>query len=72
MSKLKSDFQTGKAIAARPTTAEEKTNMKKARIIDENANIALVNLRRSIETKKADRLQKNLHLIDFDKPSQSV
>ena len=54
MNKVKVDAQTGKAVAV--VNQNEKENMKKARVIDENANIALVNLRRSIEAKKSERL----------------
>jgi hypothetical protein len=35
-------------------------------------SIALVNLRRQIERKKVERMQKNLHMIDFEKPNTHI
>ena len=35
-------------------------------------SIALVNLRRQIERKKVERMQKNLHMIDFEKSNTHI
>ena len=43
--------------------------MKKQRKIMENQDIALVNMRIQMEKNKAERIQKNLHLIDFERPN---
>ena len=65
---MKKHDETGEAMFDnRPKTLEEKTNMKKQRTMTENQNIALTMMRRTIEKKKADRIQQNLHLIDFNK-----
>ena len=72
MGRMKKDPFTGKAVVGKPTTKEAKTNMRKVMTIDENANVALVNMRATVEAKKIERLQKNLHMIDFERPSQSV
>lgn len=37
----------------------------------ENQNIALVNMKRTIEAKKAEKLMKNLHHIDFNDENSS-
>ena len=44
-----------------------KTNQDKARKMQEDRNIAMVNMKRQMETKKAEKMKKNLHLIDFPK-----
>ena len=68
MKKMKKHDETGEAMYDnRPKTIEEKTNMRKQRTMTENQNIALTMMRRTIEMKKAERMQKNLHLIDFNK-----
>ena len=72
MSRMKRDDRTGKAVNSQDLSKEEKTNQTKNRKIEESSNIALVNLRRTIEGKKVEKLQKNLHLVDFERPSQSV
>lgn len=46
MSRMKRDDKTGKAVNSQELTLSEKTNQRKARKIDENSTIALVNLRR--------------------------
>ena len=38
----------------------------------ENQNIALVNMRKTIEHKKAERLGNNLHLVDFAKSNNHI
>ena len=45
---------------------------QKRRKIEENQDIALVGLKRMVEHKKADKLQNNLHLIDFPKANQHI
>ena len=55
---MKKHDETGEAMFDnRPKTLEEKTNMTKQRTITENSNIALTMMRRTIEGKKADRIQ---------------
>ena len=46
--------------------------MAKQRKIMENQNIALVNYRLSIEKKKAERMQNNLHLLDSTRDSNHI
>ena len=46
--------------------------MAKQRKIMENQNIALVNYRLSIEKKKAERMQNNLHLLDNTRDSNHI
>ena len=38
----------------------------------ENQNIALVNMKRTIEAKKAERLKKNLHMLDFQQNDSRI
>ena len=45
---------------------------KKALMADENKDLALVNLKRQVETKKAERLQNNLHMMDMEAPALKV
>ena len=45
---------------------------EKRRKLDENRDIALVSLKRTIEEKKAQKIQKNLHLIDFPKQNDHI
>jgi len=54
---MKKDERTGEALFQVPTSKEEKTNQAKVRRIQENQSISLVNLRRSIEKSKTDRIQ---------------
>ena len=42
-------------------TLKEKKNQASKRVEMEKQNISLVNLRRSIEAKKVEKLTKNLH-----------
>ena len=72
MRRMKKDDRTGELIKIGRGTKEEKTNMAKARRMEETQNISLVNLRRSIEAKKTERLQKNLHLIDFERKANHI
>ena len=51
---------------------QEKVDQAKQRKIHENQDIALVNMRVKIEAKKAERIQKNLHLIDFEKADTRI
>ena len=44
-----------------------KTNQEKTRKLHERQDLALVNLSRVVEAKKAEKLKDNLHLIDFPK-----
>ena len=53
-------------------TVTLKTNQEKGRRMQEDRNIALVNLKRQMEAKKAEKLKKNLHLIDFPKANQKI
>ena len=54
------------------SSKDAKANKRKAMAYTEMKSIALVNLKRSIESKKAERLQKNLHMIDFDRNSNHI
>ena len=45
---------------------------QKRRKLEENQDIALVNLKKQIESKRADKVQSNLHLIDFPKQNQHI
>ena len=68
MNKMKKHDQSGEiAFDRKPITKMEKANQAKQRRMEENQNIALVNMRRQIEGKKAERIGNNLHLIDFEK-----
>lgn len=50
-------------------TSETKKNMK----LDQLHDLALVGLKRQVEKNKADKLQSNLHLIDFgNKQNQHI
>ena len=49
-----------------------KTNQDKARKMQEDRNIAMVNMKRQMETKKAEKMKKNLHLIDFPKMNTQI
>ena len=44
-----------------------KTNQEKARRMAEKQDLALVNMSRIVESRKAEKLKNNLHLIDFPK-----
>jgi hypothetical protein len=65
MKKMKKDDRSGEAMFIQSNDPKEKTNQAKQRKMMENQNIALVNMKRSIESQKADKLRKNLHMIDF-------
>jgi hypothetical protein len=65
MKKMKKDDRSGEAMFIQSNDPKEKTNQAKQRKLMENQNIALVNMKRSIESQKADKLRKNLHMIDF-------
>lgn len=45
---------------------------QKRRKIEENQDIALVGLKRMVEQKKVDKIQSNLHLMDFPKQNQHI
>lgn len=49
-----------------------KGNQEKARKLNEDRNLALVNMRRMMEDKKAEKMKKNLHLIDFPKANDHI
>lgn len=49
-----------------------KTNQEKTRQLHEKQDLALVNLKRTVEAKKADKLQSSLHLIDFPKDNTHI
>jgi len=49
-----------------------KGNQEKARRLNEDRNIAIVNMKRQAETKKAEKLKKSLHLIDFPKDNSKI
>ena len=42
------------------------------RKLEENQDIALVDLKRMVEKNKVDKIQSNLHLIDFPKQNQHI
>ena len=63
MKKMRKDDKTGEAMFVQQKA--EKANASKQRKMMENQNIALVNMKRTIENKKAERLRKNLHMLDF-------
>ena len=50
----------------------KKGSGEKRRKLEENQDIALVNLKRMVEMNKADKIQNNLHLIDFPKENQHI
>jgi U3 small nucleolar RNA-associated protein 11 len=73
MNRMKKHDDSGEAqFDRKPLNKMEKTNQAKARKIEENQNIALVNMKREIEKKKAERLGNNLHLIDFQKQNTHI
>lgn len=45
---------------------------QKRRKLEEDQDIALVGLKRTVEKSRADKLQSNLHLIDFPKQNQHI
>lgn len=49
-----------------------KGNQEKSRKLNEDRNIAIVNMKRQAETKKAEKMKKNLHLIDFPKMNNKI
>ena len=49
-----------------------KTNQEKTRKLHERQDLALVNLSRVVEAKKAEKLKDNLHLIDFPKQNTHI
>ena len=49
------------------TIAKGGKETQKQRKIEEDQDIALVGLKRAVEKNRADKLQSNLHLIDFPK-----
>ena len=57
MNRMKKHDKSGEiAFDNKPKNKMEKTKMAKKRQANENQNIALVNMRRTIEAKKAERL----------------
>ncbi len=66
MSKMKKDEGKAIELGFKPKTKLEKENKRKSINIIENQNLALVNLRLSIEQKRAEKLQRNLHMIDLN------
>ena len=44
-----------------------KSDQEKSRKLNEDRNIAIVSMKRQQEAKKAEKIKKNLHLIDFPK-----
>ena len=71
MKKMRKDDRTGEALFMGANTPAEKENQMKQRKMFENQNIALVNMKRTIESKKAEKLMKNLHHIDFNDETSS-
>ena len=57
---------THQIIAGGKLGPKEKAKLRRA----EEQDIALVNLKRQVEVKKAEKLKKNLHLLDFEKTNQ--
>ncbi len=47
-------------------------DVEKRRKLEENQDISLVALKHTIERKKAEKIQNNLHLIDFPKQNQHI
>ena len=58
---MRKDERSGEAQFMEGRTMKEKYNQQKQRKIQENQNIALVNMKRIIEQKKAEKFMKNLH-----------
>ena len=70
MKKMRKDDKTGEAMFVQQKA--EKANASKQRKMMENQNIALVNMKRTIESKKAERLRKNLHMLDFQQNESRI
>ena len=51
---------------------KETAETQKKRKLEENQDLALVGLKRMIEKNKAQKIQSNLHLIDFPKQNQHI
>ena len=54
------------------TIAKGGKETQKKRKIEEDQDIALVGLKRAVEKNRADKLQSNLHLIDFPRQNQHI
>lgn len=54
------------------TIAKRGPEEEKRRKLEENQDLALVGLKRMVEQKKADKIQSNLHLIDFPKQNEHI
>ncbi|CDW86680.1 probable u3 small nucleolar rna-associated protein 11-like [Stylonychia lemnae] len=67
-----------KMINAQVKDGEHQVIMKdnkeqiKRRKLDENKDISLVNLKRMVEKNKSEKIQNNLHMIDFPKQNQHI
>ena len=49
-----------------------KTNQEKGVKLQERQNLALINLSRMAQAKKAEKMKSNLHLIDFPKQGTHI
>ena len=54
------------------TVVKKTPESEKIRKLEENHDIALVGLKRMIEKNKADKIQSNLHLLDFPKQNNHI
>ena len=54
------------------TIAKGGKEAEKKRKLEENQDIALVGLKRTVEKNRADKLQSSLHLIDFPRQNQHI
>ena len=54
------------------TVAKRGKEQQKQRKLEANQDIALVGLKRMIEKNKTDKIQSNLHLLDFPKTNEHI
>ena len=54
------------------TIAKGGKEQQKQRKLEANQDIALVGLKRMIEKNKTDKIQSNLHLLDFPKTNEHI
>ena len=54
------------------TVMLESGQTKKAAKLQERADLAMVQMQRQMQTKHAEKLQNNLHLIDLPRQNQSI
>jgi hypothetical protein len=54
------------------TVAKGGKEQQKKRKLEANQDIALVGLKRMIEKNKTDKIQSNLHLLDFPKSNEHI